>query len=75
MKEKIKEKLLKWWSEIIFVNPCPMPFFNVWEVKADGKTIKIEAPNRVFAYLKAKAKSLKAKSIRVVKCLKPNFHP
>ena len=74
MKEKIKEKLLKWWSEIIFVDPCPMPSYNVWEVKIDGKTIKIMAPNRVFAYLKAKVKYPKAKSIRVVKRLKPNYH-
>ena len=74
MKEMIKEQLLKWWSEIIFVDPCPMPFNNVWEVKVDGKTIKIVASNRVFAYLKAKVKYPKAKNIRVVKYLKPTYH-
>jgi len=74
MKEKIKEKLMKWWSELILVDPCPMPFYNIWDVNVDGKTIKIVASNRVFAYLKAKVKYPKAKYIQVVKRLKPNYY-
>ena len=72
MKQKILEKLLKWWPDVIFVNPCPMPFYNVWEVRIDGKVIKIVAANRVLAYIIAWLKYPKAKSIQVVKCLKPN---
>lgn len=48
MKEKILEKLIEW---TILIDPYPMPFHNVWEVKVDGKTIKIAASKRVFAYL------------------------
>lgn len=71
MKEKIKERLIEW---TVLIDPFPMPFHNVWEVKVEGKTIKIEASNRVFAYLKVKVKYPKAKNIRVVKRLKSKFH-
>ena len=71
MKQKIITKLIEW---TVLIDPFPMPFYNVWEVKVDGKTIKIEASNRVFAYLKAKVRFPKAKSIRVVKRLKPTYH-
>lgn len=74
MIKTIKELLIVGWAGIILIDPCPMPFYNVWEVKVDGNTTKIEAPNRVFAYLKAKVKYPKAKNIRVVKRLKPNYH-
>ena len=63
----IKEKLIEW---TVLMDPFLMPFHNVWEVKIEGKTIKIEATNRVFAYLKAKVKYPKAKNIRVVKLSK-----
>ena len=71
MKEKIIANLIEW---TVLIDPFPMPFYNVWEVKIDGKTIKIVASNRVFAYLKAKVKYPKAKNIRVVKRLKPKYH-
>ena len=41
---------------MIFVDPYPMAFNNVWEVKVDKKVIKIVAANRVLAYLKAKVR-------------------
>jgi hypothetical protein len=72
MKQKILEKLLKWWPDVIFVDPCPMPFYNVWEVKVDGKVIKIVAANRVLAYIIARVKYPGAKRIQVVKLLKTN---
>ena len=71
MKEKILEKLIEW---TILVDPCPMPFYNIWVVTVDGKTIKIVASHRVFAYLKAKVKYPKAKSIRILKRLKPKYY-
>ena len=67
MKEMILEKLIE---RTVLIDPFPMPFYNVWEVKVDGKTIKIEASNRMFAYLKAKVKYPNAKYIRVVKRIK-----
>ena len=70
MKEKIIGKLIEW---TVLIDLFPMLFHNVWEVKVDGRSIKIEASNRVFAYLKAKMKYPKAKNIRVVKRLKPNY--
>lgn len=70
MKEMNLEKLI---GLTVLIDPFPMSFHNVWEVKLDGKTIKIEASNRVFAYFKAKVKYPKAKNIRVVKRLKPNY--
>ena len=70
MKEKFLEKLIEW---TVLIDSFPMPFYNVWEVKVDGKIIKIEASNRVFAYIKAKVKYPKAKSIRVVKRLKLKY--
>ena len=71
MKQKFLEKLIEW---TVLIDPFPMPFHNVWEVKVNGKTIKIVASNRVFAYLKAKVKYPKAKDIRVVKRLKPKYY-
>ena len=71
MKQKFLEKLIEW---TVLIDPFPMLFYNVWEVKVDGKTIKIVASNRVFAYLKAKVKYPKAKDIRVVKRLKPKYY-
>ena len=68
--KKILEKLLKWWPEVIFVDPCPMPFYNEWEVQVDGKTVRITGANRLIAYVKAKIKYPDAKRIRVVKQLK-----
>ena len=67
----IKEKLIKW---IVLMDPFLMPFHNVWEVMVDGKNIKIWASNKVLAYLKAKVKYSKTKSIQVVKRLKPKYH-
>ena len=72
MKQKILEKLLKWWPDVIFVDPCPMPFYNVWEVKVDGKVIKLVAANRMLAYIIARVKYPRAKRIQVVKLLKTN---
>ena len=72
MKQKILEKLLKWWPDVIFVDPYPMPFSNVWEVKVDKKVIKIVAANRVIAYIIARVKYPRAKRIRIVKLLKSN---
>ena len=72
MKQKILEKLLKWWSDVIFVDPCPIPNLYVWEVRVDNKTVHIEASNRMFAFLKAPIKYRHAKHIRVVKLLKIN---
>lgn len=71
MKENIIANLIEW---TVLIDPFPMPFYNVWEVKVDGKTIKIMASNRVFDYLKAKVKYPKAKSIRVVKRLKSKYY-
>ena len=64
MKEKIIAKLIEWTA---LIDPFPMPFYNVWEVNVDGKIIKIEGSNRVFAYPKAK-------NMRVVKRLKSKYH-
>lgn len=74
MIKTIKELLIEWWAEIIFVDPCPMPFYDVWVVTVDGMTIKIVASNWVFAYLKSKVKYPKTKSIQVVKRITPNYH-
>ena len=71
MIKTIIEKLLKW-SDVIFVDPLPIPHLYVWEVTVDNKTIHIEASNRVFAYLRARIKYPHAKHIRVIKLLKTN---
>lgn len=71
MIKTIIEKLLKW-SDVIFVDPCPIPHLYVWEVTVDNKTIHIEASNRVFAYLRVRIKYPHAKHIRVIKLLKTN---
>jgi hypothetical protein len=72
--KKILKKLLKWWPEVIFVDPCPMPFYNEYEVsvRVNNKTttIRLMASNRLWAYLKAWRKYPNAKYIRVVKQIK-----
>ena len=40
---------MKWWANVIFVDPSPIPFNNVWEVKVDKKVIIIVTANRVLA--------------------------
>ena len=77
MKQKILEKLLKWRPDVIFVDPCPMPFYNEYEVtvRVNNKTttIRLMASNRLWAYLKAWRKYPNAQSIKV-KRLKPRYH-
>ncbi len=69
MKQKLLLKLIDW---SIIIAPLPIPHLYVWEVAVDNKTIRVEASNRVFAYLRARIKYPRAKHIRVVKLLKTN---
>ena len=51
---------------------CPVPSYTMsqWLVQIDDQTIRVEASNRVVAYLKARLLFPSAKSIRVVKRVK-----
>lgn len=68
MKNKLLEKLMEWL--IIVSLPTPtVPTPCIWIVKVDGKKVYIESTNRITAYIKAKRKFPKAKSVKVVKRL------
>ena len=54
--------------------PIPDAFLQRMGSEGWRETIKIEESDRVFVYLKAKVEYPKAKNIRVVKRLKPNYH-
>ena len=69
MKQKLIQKLVEWL--IIVSIPTPtVPTPSIWIVKVDGKRVYIESMNKITAYIKAKRKFPKAKSIKVVKRLK-----
>jgi len=68
MKNKLLKKLMEWL--IIVTLPTPtVPTPCIWIVKVDGKKVYIESTNRITAYIKAKRKFPKAKSVKVVKRL------
>lgn len=69
MKQKLIQKLVEWL--IIVSIPTPtVPTLSIWIIEVDGKMVYIESMNRITAYIKAKRKFPKAKTIRVIKRLK-----
>ncbi len=69
MKSELLKKLIE--RLIIVSIPTPtVPTPSIWIVKVDGKKVYIESMNRITAYIKAKRKFPKAKTIRVIKRLK-----
>ena len=69
MKNKLLEKLMEWL--IIVTLPTPtVSTPSIWIVKVDGNKVYIESTNKITAYIKAKRKFPKAKTIRVIKRLK-----
>ena len=69
MKKKLLEILMEWL--IIVSLPTPtVPTPSIWIVKVDGNKVYIESTNKITAYIKAKRKFPKAKTIRVIKRLK-----
>ena len=68
MKQKLIQKLVEWL--IIVSIPTPtVPTPSIWIVLVDGNKVYIESTNRKTAYIKAKRKFPKAKSVKVVKRL------
>ena len=68
MKNKLIEKLMEWL--IIVTLPTPTATTpSIWIVLVDGKKVYIKSTNRLTAYVKAKRKFPKAKSVKVVKRL------
>ena len=68
MKQKLIQKLVEWL--IIVTLPTPtVPTPSIWIIEVDGKMVYIEGTNRITAYIKAKRKFPKAKTIRVIKRL------
>ena len=69
MKQKLIQKLVEWL--IIVCIPTPtVPTPSIWIIEVDGNKVYIESMNRITAYIKAKRKFPKAKSVKVVKRLK-----
>lgn len=69
MKQKLIQMLVEWLITVSIPTPT-VPTPSIWIIEVDGNKVYIESTNKITAYIKAKRKFPKVKSVKVVKRLK-----